>query len=179
MTGDAPAASRGLRGRAVLADPLVRELLAARLVAVLSTHEPDGAIHAVPMWFGLDGDAIVLATASGSRKVRNLERDPRATVTVHDSRGGFEICGTAIAGRVGIVRGVEARPLVTLVHERYLLPEAERPRSSSAFLASDDAALRLSPERAWTWDERGASATRELALAGAALPLEPTSSRFD
>ena len=38
--------SRSLRGSDVLSDPLVAELLDARLVAVLTTLEPDGAVQA-------------------------------------------------------------------------------------------------------------------------------------
>ena len=68
----APLPSRRLRGEAVLADPLVRELLEARLVASLATLEPDGSVHLVAIWFALAGDAVLLATGSGSRKVANL-----------------------------------------------------------------------------------------------------------
>ena len=99
-----PTPSRRLRGGAVLADALVRELLEARLVAVLATFDREWAIHAVPMWYAAGEDAIVLATSSRSRKVRNLERDPRATLVLHDSRPGFEVCGASIAGTVEIVR---------------------------------------------------------------------------
>ena len=84
----------------MLADALVRELLDARLVAVLATFDRTWAIHAVPMWYAAGEDAIVLATSSRSRKVRNLERDPRATLVLHDSRPGFEVCGVSIAGTV-------------------------------------------------------------------------------
>jgi len=36
---------------------------------------------------------VILATGSRSRKVWNPEIDPRATLVVHDSRSGFEVCG--------------------------------------------------------------------------------------
>jgi hypothetical protein len=51
---------------------------------------------------------VILATSSRSRKVWNLERDPRATLVLHDSRPGCEVCGTSIAGRVEIVRPPDA-----------------------------------------------------------------------
>ena len=51
LTGVAPTPSRELRGSAVLSDPLVRELLELRLVAVLATNEPDGTVHAIPLWY--------------------------------------------------------------------------------------------------------------------------------
>src|SRR5439155_799528 len=84
-------------------------------VAVLATRDRDGTIHAVPVWFALHDRSIVLATGSRSRKVRNLELDPRATLVVHDSRPGFEVCGASLVGRVQIVRSDAARPLADAV----------------------------------------------------------------
>jgi PPOX class probable F420-dependent enzyme len=170
----APTPSRGLTGGAVLADPLVRELLEVRLVGVLATIEPDGAVHAIPLWYASDGEAIVFATGSGSRKVRNLRRDSRATLVLHDSRPGFEVCGASIRGHVELVEGEAAKPLVGLVHRRYVTAEGELLPAAGSFLASDDIAVRLLPGSAVTWDERASLAARELSCAGGALPLEPT-----
>ncbi len=175
--GAAPTPSRGLSGSGILADPLVQELLNARLVGVLATLEPDGSVHAVPLWYGRDGDAIVLATGGASRKVRNLRRDPRATLVLHDSRPGFEVCGASIRGRVEVVEGAVAGPLIDSVHRRYVTPDGESLPAAGEFLGSDDVALRLMPETGFTWDERGSLAASELRAAGAALALEPTTPR--
>ncbi len=172
-----PTPSRELRDAAILAHPLVGELLAARLIGVLSTIEPDGSIHAVPMWLAAETGAIVLATGPASRKLRNLERDDRATLTLHDSRPGCEVCGASLQGRVDIVRGAEAVSLVELVHRRYVreaglaLPEVE------AFLGHDEVALRFHPQLAITWDERASPAAGALRRSGDALPLETTEPR--
>jgi PPOX class probable F420-dependent enzyme len=37
------------------------------------------------MWIGRDGDQVLFSTVAGRRKHRNLERDPRASVSVLDS----------------------------------------------------------------------------------------------
>lgn len=178
MTSDvAPTPSRGLAGGGVLADPLVQELLAARLVGVLATLEADGSVHAIPLWYALDGGAIVFATGSASRKVRNLRRDPRATFVLHDSRPGLEVCGASIRGRVEVVEGAAARSLADVVHRRYVTPEGARLPAPAEFLASDDVALLLHPDTAFTWDERGSPAAGELRDAGAGLALESTTPR--
>jgi PPOX class probable F420-dependent enzyme len=172
-----PTPSVEIRGESVLADGLVQELLAARLIAVFATIEPDGSIHAVPMWLATSEGALVLATGSRSRKIRNLERDPRATLVVHDSRPGAEVCGASLRGRVELVRGELARPLVERVHRRYV-SDAGRDRAEVRdFLSSDDVAVRFIPDAAVTWDERPSAAARALREAGAALPLEPTTPR--
>ena len=179
MTGDdaAPEASRRLTGDAVHADPLVRELLDQRGVGILATVEQDGSPHVVPVWYAAHGRQVVLATSSRSRKVRNLERDPRATLCLHDSRPGSEVCGTSLLGRVEIVRAADAAALVDLVHRRYLTEAGEALPDVRAFLSYDDVALVLELESAWTWDERGNPATAALRASGGALPLTPTDPR--
>ena len=169
-----PSPSRTLRGAEILSDPLVHELLEARLVAVVTTLERDGAVHAVPMWIAAEAGAILLATGSASRKLRNLERDPRMTLVLHDSRPGCEVCGATLRGRVEIVRGEHAIPLVAQVHRRYVSADGLARPEVRAFLGSDDVALRFHPEQAMTWDEREGEAARALRGTGDALPLSPT-----
>jgi len=172
-----PTPSRVLRGADVLADALVSELVEARLVGVLSTFDPESLIHAVPLWFALHDSELVFATSARSRKVRNLAAEPRATLVLHDSRPGYEVCGASIAGTVEIVRPPAARPLVDLVHARYLADEAATDPDALAYLESDDVALRFTPSLAVTWDERGSAAASVVRARGWALPLVTTDPR--
>jgi PPOX class probable F420-dependent enzyme len=172
-----PTPSLELRAGAVFPDQLVAELLAARLIAVLATLEADGSVHAIPMWFAPAEGALLLATGSRSRKVRNLERDPRATLVLHDSRPGAEVCGASLRGRIEIVRGPAAAPLIKRVHSRYVSEHGLSRSEVRQFLSSDDVALRLVPDSAMTWDERPSPAAHALRESGAALPLEPTTPR--
>ena len=178
MPGDVSATpSRALRGDALLVDEVVSELLPARLIAVLATIEPDGAVHAVPLWFAVLDDAVVFATGPGSRKVRNLTRDPRATVVLHDSRPGFEVCGASLRGRAEVVTGSAATPLIDAVHRRFVSPAGRALAEARAFLAGDDVALVFRPEAAFTWDERSNPATAALRQVDGGLPLVPTTPR--
>ena len=119
-----PSPSRLLVGSAVLADPLVRELLGLRLIAVLGTIARDGAPHLTPVWFAAGEDAVLMATSSTSRKARNLGRDPRASLVLHDSRPGFEVRGVSMTGRVVVLAGRDAAAAVERVHARYVGPPA-------------------------------------------------------
>jgi PPOX class probable F420-dependent enzyme len=166
-----------LRGPDVLRDPLVRELLAARLVGVLATLDPDGGVHAVAIWLAEHDGAVVFASNAASRKVRNLERDARATLVLHDSRAGSEVCGASIRGRATIVRGVDAAPLIELVHRRYVTEPGLALPAVVGFLSGDDVGLVLEVESATTWDERTNPATAALRASGEALPLVTTSPR--
>lgn len=169
--------SRALRGDAVLADAVVSELLAARLVAVLATLEPDGAVYAAPLWFAVSDDAVVFATNAASRKVSNLLRDARANVVLHDSRPGFEVCGASLRGRVEVLAGTAATPLIDAVHRRYVSAAGLALPEVRDFLAGDDVALAFRPVAAFTWDERANPTTAALRQVEGGLPLVPTTPR--
>jgi PPOX class probable F420-dependent enzyme len=142
----------------LLARPLGRELLEAPLVASLATLEPGGSVHVVPIWYLWDGDAVLMATSSTSRKVRNLERDARATVMIHDSPGGVDVRGVSLAGRVEIQRGDDAAAAVHAVHLRYVTERGLALRAVREFLAGDDVILRFLPEKGSSWDSTASEA---------------------
>ncbi|TMD19189.1 MAG: PPOX class F420-dependent oxidoreductase [Chloroflexi bacterium] len=62
----------------------VRALLDGPNVAHVATLLPDGGPHSVPVWIGLEGNRIVFLTSPGSRKARNLDRDPRVAISITD-----------------------------------------------------------------------------------------------
>ncbi|MDG2004881.1 MAG: pyridoxamine 5'-phosphate oxidase family protein [Novosphingobium sp.] len=61
----------------------VRGYLSTNSRIILVTNGPDGLPHPVPMNYGLDEEGrILISSFRKSQKVRNLERDPRATLLV-------------------------------------------------------------------------------------------------
>ena len=142
-----------LHGPDVLRDPLVRELLAARLVGVLATLEPDGGVHAVAIWLAEHEGAIVFATyaAVEGEETSSATRARRSRCR---SRPGSEVCGASIRGRATIVRGDDAALLIELVHRRYVTDAGLALPAVVRFLEGDDVALVLEVESATTWDER-------------------------
>jgi PPOX class probable F420-dependent enzyme len=63
----------------------VRAFLEAARFATIATTNGDGSPHQTALWYALRDDTILMNTGSASRKVRNLKRDPRASVCVVDS----------------------------------------------------------------------------------------------
>lgn len=49
---------------------------------VIATIREDGSPQATPVWIDYDGEDVLVNSARGRTKVKNIERDPRATVTV-------------------------------------------------------------------------------------------------
>lgn len=74
------------------------ELLNAKNFAVVSTLRADGSVHAVPVWVDLQEGVPTLNTAEGRAWPRNLERDPRVTLTVQNLENPYEY--VTIRGRV-------------------------------------------------------------------------------
>ena len=53
--------------------------------AILATINPDGSPQTSVLWVGRDGNDLLFSTVAGRVKHRNMERDPRVSVTVIDS----------------------------------------------------------------------------------------------
>jgi F420H(2)-dependent biliverdin reductase len=89
-------------------------------LATLSTIGPSGAIHVVAVGFTLADGIVRIITSDGSQKVRNVERDSRATVA--------QLSGPqwlSIAGRATIERDPAAvAHAVSLYAARYRQPRA-------------------------------------------------------
>jgi PPOX class probable F420-dependent enzyme len=63
----------------------VRAVLTSGRLAHLATVDPDGWPHVTCAWVGLDGDEIVIATLPDQRKLKNIRRDPRVSLSVETS----------------------------------------------------------------------------------------------
>ena len=150
----------------VLSSGLARELLEARLIASLATLNRDGTPHVVAMWFLWDGAAILSPTSRKTRKAKNVLRDPRVTVMVDDSRGGFDLRGITIVGRAELVEGPEALELNRGVHRKYVTETGLALEPVRTYLGTDDVTIRIQPERASSWDLRTTPQGRALAESG-------------
>ncbi|MHA6630600.1 PPOX class F420-dependent oxidoreductase [Pseudonocardia sichuanensis] len=79
-------------------EPDVRRVLDGTSIAHLATVLPDGAPHCVPVYVGARGDRIVTFTGPGTRKARNLRRDPRLALSIAPADNPFE--PVVVRGRV-------------------------------------------------------------------------------
>jgi PPOX class probable F420-dependent enzyme len=61
-----------------------RKILDDRNSGVLATLNPDGSPQTSVVWVGRDGDDLVISSAAGRRKERNLRLDPRVSFCVYD-----------------------------------------------------------------------------------------------
>jgi PPOX class probable F420-dependent enzyme len=59
-----------------------RRILESDSLAHVTTIDPDGRPQTTLAWVGLEGDEVVFATLPDQRKLRNLRRDPRITISI-------------------------------------------------------------------------------------------------
>ncbi|QGV80124.1 PPOX class F420-dependent oxidoreductase [Streptomyces ficellus] len=82
---------------AVLPEP-VKKLLDSPLFVTVATVQPDGSPQMSVVWATADGDDVLFVTSYGTRKEKNLRRDPRTGVMVHPPQAPYSfasISGTA------------------------------------------------------------------------------------
>lgn len=75
--------------------PMVRAFLEEPHFAVLATINRDGSPQQTVVWYELQGDEIVMNTARGRVKDRNLRRDRRVSICVVDGYRAVTITGRA------------------------------------------------------------------------------------
>lgn len=68
-------------------------------LATLSTIARDGSIHVVAVGYTIDEGIVRIITSDGSQKVRNIERDARATVAQVAGPQWLSIAGAAVIER--------------------------------------------------------------------------------
>jgi PPOX class probable F420-dependent enzyme len=73
--------------------PAQRKFLEEKRFAIVGSKNPDGSPHLAVMWYLLDGDDIVVNSAQGRIKDRNLAMDPRMSVLVADGYRWIRVDG--------------------------------------------------------------------------------------
>lgn len=63
-------------------DDAARQILSQPVIVRISTITPDGYPHSVPVWFMLDGDALIVFTERGSQKAHNARANARGSIAI-------------------------------------------------------------------------------------------------
>ena len=74
------------------------DLFSKPAFAHLVTLMPDGSPQVTPVWVDLDGNTVIVNTAKGRLKDRNMKRDPRVALAVSDPANPYRY--VQVRGRV-------------------------------------------------------------------------------
>jgi PPOX class probable F420-dependent enzyme len=146
------------RAEIVLTADQQRDLLESERVVVVSSLGRRGWPHSMPMWYVPRDGELWVWTYAKSQKVRNLERDPRATLLVETGHVYTELRGVMIEAEAEIHRDLET---VSEFGEQLTVRYSEGISSvegdAAAVLQAQAAkrvAIHFHPRRTATWDHR-------------------------
>ena len=79
--------------------PAARAIFEKKVLIHIASLGAEGEPHVTPVWVELDGDDVVINTALGRKKARNLASDPRVAFSLTDPDNPY-VC---VAGRGTVV----------------------------------------------------------------------------
>ena len=141
-------------GAAVREDETTRldGLLRTEPVVWLSTVQPDGRPHLVPIWFWWDGVSVLIASKPHARKIGNLRENPHCMLAIGDAAADFDVALVEARAEVTEI------PTSALLDEGLLVKYADRmeqvglPRAE--FEATYSQVIRITPTRCLPWRGR-------------------------
>jgi PPOX class probable F420-dependent enzyme len=103
---------------AVQLSDTARSLLEGRNFGHLATLMPDGSPHVSPVWVDHDGTHVLVNTAEGRVKLRNVRRDPRVAISIANQENPYQM--VTIRGRVAEITHEGADAHIDTMANKYL-----------------------------------------------------------
>jgi PPOX class probable F420-dependent enzyme len=124
-------------------------------VVICATNGARGWPHLMPLWYVIRDEQLWSWTYAKSQKVRNVERDARATLEVEDGEQYHELRGVMIEAQTEIHRDTD---LVTEfgaeLFRRYSGATGDDFMDAVRAQAAKRVALQFVPHRTASWDHR-------------------------
>jgi PPOX class probable F420-dependent enzyme len=146
------------RGQIKLTEEEQRELIESGRIVVVSSLGPRGWPHVMPLWYVPREGEVWVWTYAKSQKVRNLERDPRATLLIETGTEYNELRGVQIEAEAELIRDTDrivvfAKELTIRYSEGISSVEGDAAAGLEA-QAPKRVAIHFHPRRIATWDHR-------------------------
>jgi PPOX class probable F420-dependent enzyme len=133
----------------------VAAFLAEQRVMVVGTNGPRGWPHLMPLWYVPRGETPWVWTYAKSQKVRNLERDDRATLQLEDGDRYDQLRGVMIEAHAVIHRELDVvTEFGVELFERYGGVGSSQATDAVRASAAKRVALELVPRMLVSWDHR-------------------------
>ena len=125
-----------------LADPSIKSLFENKNLAFIATTMKDGSPHVTPTWVDIENGYILINTAIGRIKEKNISRDPRVALAIADQNNPYDM--VAIRGKViEQIRGDIAEEHIDKLAKKYIGKD-KYPRSSPG---EKRVLLKIKPEK--------------------------------
>jgi len=146
------------RDQIKLSDEEQRELIETERIVIVSSLGPRGWPHTMPLWYVPRDEEIWIWTFAKSQKVKNLERDPRATLLIETGTEYNELRGVQIEAEAALIRDldeiVEFAKLLTVRYSEGIESVEGDAAAALQAQAPKRAAIHFHPKRVASWDHR-------------------------
>ena len=147
----------GKRDQILLSDDEIDAYLDEQRTVIVGTNGPRGVPHLMPLWFVVRGPEIWGWTFTKSQKIKNLERDPQATLLFEDGvtydklRGVSYECDVELSDDYEVVKAVGIDLFTRYGDGNY---PVDAVISMIEQQAPKRTALKFVPKRTMSWDHR-------------------------
>jgi PPOX class probable F420-dependent enzyme len=146
------------RDQIKLSEAELAELMGEERIAVVCSLGPRGWPHSMPLWFVVRQGEVWVWTYAKSQKVRNLERDPRATLLIEAGHDYQELRGAMIEAEAVLHRDPETvvgfAEELTLRYGGNVSSLGADAKAALQAQAPKRVAIQFRPRRTATWDHR-------------------------
>ena len=102
-----------------LSDPSIRKLFESKNFVFVSSLMKDGSPHVTPTWVDIENGYILVNTAIGRLKQKNISRDPRVGLAIVDQNNPYDT--VTIRGEViEQITGVPAEEHIDKLAKKYI-----------------------------------------------------------
>jgi PPOX class probable F420-dependent enzyme len=102
-----------------ITDPSIKSLFENKNFAFVATSMKDGSPHVTPTWVDIEDSYILINTALGRVKQKNVARDPRVSLSVADNNNPYHMV-TVNGEIVEQITGEEAEKHIDKLAKKYL-----------------------------------------------------------
>jgi PPOX class probable F420-dependent enzyme len=123
-----------------------KNLLEQPFICHFVTLNPDGSPQVTPVWVDHDGDQILINTAEGRKKPRNLQRDKRVAVEVVDPNDAYRVL--SLTGHVAAMEHEGADAHIDRLAKKYLGADTypfRNPQEQRVILRIEPDRIRMQP----------------------------------
>lgn len=102
-----------------ITEPSIKSLFENKNFAFVATSMKDGSPHVTPTWVDIKDSYILINTAMGRVKQKNVARDPRVSLSVMDNNNPYHMV-TVTGEIVEQITGEEAENHIDKLAKKYL-----------------------------------------------------------
>ncbi len=132
----------------------INSFLEEPLIARMATADASGQPHAVPVWYGWDGESIWISSYRNTRKVADLQQNPKISIVIDVAGDAGGTKAVIFEGAVSLVK--EPRDLLRKqfiwIYTRYMGEEGVKAEDPQRWIEDPhNLLIKLTPATVTTW----------------------------